>query len=163
MAENESSARFPVDPEATEEVATERLLERTGSFSEMCVCDVVSCEVVLPETYGRLSLRERDGAGRVLTIPVSLEQASQLSVAIRELATPRPLSHATFVEILSAYGIMFELVSITGMTRGNYLAEITSTGPDGTRKHFPARPSDAVLLALRSPIRPPIMVSEALF
>lgn len=179
----EITSQFPVEPSVSAEIPEEEditapndptpgeteepvskvetglfLTDRLARMRQVSLTDV---GVALPETYGRMFLTPLDERGAALSIPISLEQASQLAATLRGVKTPRPLSHALFMEIATAFDVRLELVSITGVQNGNYVAEVIFSG-SGSTKTFPARPSDAVLLATLSEVPIPIMVDEAL-
>lgn len=129
------------------------------------LCQVVlrSVGVALPETFGRMRLVELDPPHREIEIPISLEMASYLSATSNKVNSVRPLSHQLFLEVMKAFSLSLELVVISGRDRGNYLAEITMTSPSVPTKRFPARPSDAVILAEAQTPPIPIMVDSLLF
>lgn len=179
----EITSQFPVEPPLSDEIPQEEiatpddasspdkagdsagadetaflLTDRLARMRQVSLTDV---GVALPETYGRMFLTPLDERGAALSIPISLEQASQLAATLRGIKTPRPLSHALFMEIATAFDLRLELVSITGVQSGNYVAEVIFSG-SGSTKTFPARPSDAVLLATLSEVPIPIMVDESL-
>jgi bifunctional DNase/RNase len=134
----------------------------TDRLSQMRPVVLLEVGVALPETYGRMVLQDQADTKRLLTIPVSLDQASQLAVAVHSIEVPRPLASDLVHSIFAAFDINLDMVAITGFTDGNYLAEVVITGSSGRHRRLPARASDAVLLATRARPTVPIMVSERL-
>jgi bifunctional DNase/RNase len=126
------------------------------------VVEVRDVMVALPETFGRVVLGDVASPDRVLVIPVSLEQASQIAVGWRSMTVARPLTHQLMHDVLGTFGLRLEFVAIVGVHEGNILAELHIAPPRGAARTIPARASDAIGLALSSRPAVPIMVADAL-
>ncbi|NNN11025.1 MAG: bifunctional nuclease family protein [Acidimicrobiaceae bacterium] len=137
-------------------------LDSASKVERLRPAEVQDVGVALPETYARMRLRLTDDYSQQVDIPISLEQASALSAVVRGISPPRPFSNTLTCEILKAYGLVIEFVAIVGRSGGTYLAEVTLNSPSAGLKSFPARPSDAVLLALTQSPRAPILVDRLL-
>ena len=124
---------------------------------------VVDVGVALPETFARVVVGEVDAPNRRLVIPVSLDQAAMLAMALKALPRRRPFLADVMVDVLNQFSMGIAMVSITGRQGEIYLAELTVVDSQGRQRNVPSRPSDALLIALTSPVHPPIMVDEALF
>jgi len=116
--------------------------------------------VALPETFARVILRDLD-ADASFTVPVSLDQASQIAAKVRSIEPPRPLSHQLFSSIMLGFDLRVEYVAITGVKEGNFTAEVTVSSTKGART-FEARASDAILMALLSDVPVPILADLSL-
>ncbi len=137
-------------------------LDSASKVERLRPAEVQDVGVALPETYARMRLRLTDDYSQQVDIPISLEQASALSAVVRGISPPRPVSNGLAWEILKVYGLVIEFVAIVGRSGGTYLAEVTLNSPSAGLKSFPARPSDAVLLALTQSPRAPILVDRLL-
>ncbi len=124
---------------------------------------VVDVGVALPETFARVVVGEVDAPNRRLVIPVSLDQAAMLAMALKALPRRRPFLADVMVDVLNQFSMGIAMVSITGRQGEIYLAELTVVDSQGHQRIVPSRPSDALLVALMSPVHPPIMVDESLF
>lgn len=110
----------------------------------MLELDVVGVRIERPENAPVLILREVAGH-RVLPIWIGVAEASAISQVQEGLVPPKPLTHDLFVEVLGELGHRISQVTITSVDEGTFIAEISVD--DHT---IPARPSDAVALALRA-------------
>ncbi|MGH9044451.1 MAG: bifunctional nuclease family protein, partial [Acidimicrobiales bacterium] len=128
----------------------------TFIVSELC-----GLSVELPSPHGLVRIGERDGA-RELVIPIGLSDADALAVGWNKLATARPLTHELLSEVMARLGGTLEAIRLIGRRAGVVLAELELSGPLG-RHVLQCRPSDALSLAVRQRLGPPIMVDERLF
>ena len=128
-----------------------------GSFIPLRVVEV---EMRLPSQNPVLVLEEIDWPKRVLQIPIGLAEGVAIAYGLRGQATPRPLTHALFAQVLEALGATLEVVRITDSIGDAYAGEIVLSGPYGL-KVLKCRPSDAIALALRCPVPVPITVAAA--
>ncbi|MHB8189392.1 MAG: bifunctional nuclease family protein [Ferrimicrobium sp.] len=122
-------------------------------------CGIVDIAVRLPEAYARVMLRCDSPTLPTYEIPISIEQGRQLSLILRGQRAPRPLSGELASDIITAYGVTIVYVAITGVCDGTVLAEVATMGEGQPTKVFPARPSDAIMLALLGPVPAPILVN----
>ncbi|MDA8102077.1 MAG: DUF151 domain-containing protein [Nitrospiraceae bacterium] len=133
---------------------------RLSSTRRSRVADV---GVALPETHGRVVIAEVDEPHRTFAIPVSLDQASMIATLLRSTPRRRPFMADVLVDILNQFALSVAMVVITGRQGDLYFAELTLFDKTAQQRVVPARPSDALLIALASSPPPPIMVEEALF
>jgi bifunctional DNase/RNase len=82
-------------------------------------------------------------------------------LAFYKMESPRPLTHELFARVLQQVRVDVIAVRVTGREQGNYLAELDLMASTG-RERVPCRPSDALVLALRTPVPAPILVDERL-
>lgn len=134
--------------------------DRVPMLRQVVVSDV---SVRLPETFGRLTFSELDVPKRSLSIPISLEQAGIIAGHLSGRQAPRPMSGDLICDIMSAFDLSVEVIQITGVANGVYLAQMTVTGAGSRPRSFPCRPSDGVIIALGQPLPVPILVDESLF
>ena len=161
----------PTDLGATDEAdgdeadvdGTDGAIDNVGTpglpFAVAMVFDIA---VDLPAPHARVTLREVDGAHRLLVIPIGLPEATALAHVWRGVPTPRPLTHELFADVLTRLGATIDAVRLTGRTAGIVLAEIEISSPRG-REVVPCRPTDAVTLAVRQGVPAPILVDRRLF
>jgi bifunctional DNase/RNase len=105
-----------------------------------------------------LTLLERGGQLRRLTIWIGEDQAESIHVALSEIALPRPNTHDLLVGLLGGLERELSRVAITELRDGTYYAVI-DVGGAGHPMQLDARPSDAVALAVRTGA--PIFVDES--
>ena len=137
-------------------------LDSVSKIERLRPAEVEDVGVALPETHARMRLRLTDDNSQRIDIPISLEQASALASVLRGITPPRPLANTLTCEILKAYGLVIEYVAIVGRSKGTFLAEVTLNSPNAGLKSFPARPSDAVLLALSQSPKAAILIDRLL-
>ncbi|MDA8116101.1 MAG: DUF151 domain-containing protein [Actinomycetota bacterium] len=149
-------------PEETPGLAasTAEQVVRLSSTRRSRVADV---GVALPETHGRVVIAEVDEPHRTFAIPVSLDQASMIATLLRGIPRRRPFMADVLVDVLNQFALSVAMVVITGRQGDLYFAELTLFDKTAQQRIVPARPSDAILIALASSPPPPIMVDEALF
>ncbi|HXH86256.1 MAG TPA: bifunctional nuclease family protein [Nitrospira sp.] len=93
-------------------------------------------------------LRDEDSA-HMLPIWVGKAEAGAISMALENVAPPRPMTHDFMKSILDAYDAKVISIVITDLNENTYFAKIHLTYED-SEYTVDARPSDAVALALRS-------------
>ncbi|GEM_PF-6347144 len=134
------------------------LLEDYEGMRQVELVDVV---VDLPSVHPTVILRERDEPWRELWFPVGQAEGVALAMAWRRVASPRPLTHELFTDVLGRLGARLEVLRITGREGSTYLGELVLV-KDGSREVVPCRPSDGLTLALRQPLPVPVVVADVL-
>ncbi|MDA8261318.1 MAG: DUF151 domain-containing protein [Actinomycetota bacterium] len=142
---------------------TDSTAERVTQLATKRRSRVADVGVALPETHGRVVIAEVDEPHRSFSIPVSLDQASMIATLLRGLPRQRPFLADVLVDILNQFTLSVAMVVITGRRGDLYFAELTLFDKQAQQRVVPARPSDALLIALASSPPPPIMVEETLF
>jgi bifunctional DNase/RNase len=127
-----------------------------------CLAVLAGVEMALPSQYPEIVLQEKDEPWRELRIPVGMAEGTAISYAWKGIATPRPLTHELFTEVITRHDVRIEAVRITARRDGNFLAELDTSGRRGTEV-VPCRPSDAIALMLRQPMPTPLLVADWLF
>jgi bifunctional DNase/RNase len=93
-------------------------------------------------------LRDEDGQ-EMLPIWVGKAEAGAISMALENVAPPRPMTHDFMKSILDAYDAKVISVVITDLNENTYFAKIHLMYED-SEYTVDARPSDAIALALRA-------------
>jgi uncharacterized protein len=121
-----------------------------------CRLSFALVEVNLPDTNPVVVLQEADLPYRQLRIAIGQNEGVAIAYAWRGIATPKPLTHELFADMMRSFGLTLEVVRITEVRGASYSAELVVNGRPGQRV-LPCRPSDAIALALRQPIAVPIV------
>ncbi len=85
-----------------------------------------------------------------LPIMIDAAVAYAIDVALKRVATARPLTHDLLKNILSAYNITVKEVIISDFRDSVFYATIVCVDENGEVKEFDSRASDAIALALRT-------------
>ncbi len=101
-------------------------------------------------------LTDSDGR-RALPIWISQDQAKAIKLAINEQVSPRPLTHDLMVNIVESWDMDLEKVIIHSLQDNTYYAQLCLKQGEQARE-VDARPSDAIVLALR--LEAPVWVME---
>ncbi len=89
------------------------------------------------------------GSARRIPIIIGFPEAQAIECKLQEVKTPRPLTHDTMVNALSAFGIELVEVNLKRLPDGVFTADLVFT--DGINvKVIDSRSSDAVALAIRT-------------
>ncbi len=107
--------------------------------------EVVGVRVEMPTNQPIVLLKEAAGA-RFLPIWIGAVEATSIAFAQQGMSPVRPLTHDLFKDVLQALGHHLEAVHIVDLRDGVFYAELIF--PGGIQ--VPARPSDAIALALRT-------------
>lgn len=126
--------------------------EAPEGYAEVAVKDVRISE------GGGLVLLGENASNEVLPIYISAEQARDIARALHKIPSERPLAHDLLASILDSAGMRLSYVSIDRLEGGTYYATIVAR--NGETKKIDARPSDSIILALKSGI--PIYVHRQL-
>jgi len=111
--------------------------------------ELVGVRVEMPSSAPIAILREVGGTRRVLPIFIGAPEAMAIAFALEEVATPRPMTHDLFREVLDDLGVSLEKITVTELTDGVFHAELELNGRDGVHT-ISSRPSDAIALAART-------------
>jgi len=118
--------------------------------------EVVGVRIEMPSNQPIVLLKEVGGV-RYLPIWVGAVEASAIAFAQQGVEPTRPLTHDLFTSVLGILNSQVSQVLITDLIDGVFFAELQLNG--GVT--ISARPSDAIVLALRAGA--PISASESLF
>lgn len=134
---------------------------KTAAEASLRLVEVVEVAVDLPGSHPVLDLREIEGPGRELRMPIGMAEGVALAHAWRATTTRRPLTHELCASILERLDVSVEAVRIVAVEDGIYVGELVLAGRQGTEV-FPCRPTDGITLALRQRLPVPILVAEEL-
>ena len=102
-------------------------------------------------------LKTADG-NKFLPIWIGHPEAAAILMKLQGAATPRPMTHDLFTEILGQLEARVVRIAVTELRENTFYALIT-VAIDGTEVEIDSRPSDAIALAVRSGA--PIFAAEA--
>ena len=128
-------------------------LAERGYAGSMIGLEVVGVRMEMPSNTPIVLLRETDGE-RYLPIWVGAVEATAIAYAQQGVAPPRPLTHDLMLDLLEAVDAPLQEVRITDLTDGVFYSIIVFA----SGLEVPARPSDAIALALRADV--PIVGAE---
>ncbi len=95
-----------------------------------------------------LVLQQRT-SNEILPIQIGAVEAMAISMALQDLAPPRPLTHDIMLQAMKTLGANVTCVHITDLQQGTYFAEL-ELEQNQTIHRLDCRPSDAIALALRA-------------
>lgn len=105
---------------------------------------------------------ERDHSCRIVPIYISWEDAAQLSLAMSNRKTRRPVTHELFIEAIRAFDTVVEKVTITKAIGKVFYSQLyLVSAVDQRQVCLDARPTDSLSLAIREGA--PIYISEKAF
>jgi hypothetical protein len=133
----------------------------TGTIRSFRVMHVEDVSIDLPSQYPAVTLVEAEPPMRALVFPVGLAEGAAMALAIRRMASRRPMTHELFMDVLQRARIDVASLRVIGREEGNLLAELDLMTPTGAQI-VDCRPSDGLVLALRMPVPAPILVDERL-
>jgi bifunctional DNase/RNase len=102
-------------------------------------------------------LKTADG-NKFLPIWIGHPEAAAILMKLQGAATPRPMTHDLFTEILGQLEARVVRIAVTELRENTFYALIT-VAVDGTELEIDSRPSDAIALAVRADA--PIFAAEA--
>jgi hypothetical protein len=102
-------------------------------------------------------LKTADG-NKFLPIWIGHPEAAAILMKLQGAATPRPMSHDLFTDILSQLEARVVKIAVTELRENTFYALIT-VAVDGTEIEIDSRPSDAIALAVRA--EAPIFAAES--
>jgi uncharacterized protein len=102
-------------------------------------------------------LKTADG-NKFLPIWIGHPEAAAILMKLQGAATPRPMTHDLFTDILSQLEARVVKIAVTELRENTFYALIT-VSVDGTEIEIDSRPSDAIALAVRADA--PIFAAEA--
>jgi hypothetical protein len=148
-------------PPRTEVPGTESDETAGGPGAGFSLVRVVDVAMVLPNPNPVLVLEELATPRRRLAIPIGLAEGTAISYMLRGRATPKPLTHELFVDVVNRLGGQVTRARLTLYTQGAYYAEVV-VASSGAEFAVSCRPSDAVALALRQGAPATIAVASVL-
>ncbi len=160
IAHETTTAATDADADTDTDTDTPNSLTVPSSLS-FRVMDVEGVALELPAQFPSVTLIESEPPFRSLVFPIGLAEGTALALALRNMESPRPMTHELFMDVMRRARIDVVALRLTGREHGNYLAELDLMVPHG-RERVPCRPSDGLVLALRMRVSAPILVDERL-
>ncbi len=94
---------------------------------------------------------------RTLPIVIGGSESQSIALALKSVATPRPLTHDLMKNLMDFLECRLMRVEVTALQEGTFYASLIMER-DGRRMELDARPSDSIALALRAHV--PIYVAR---
>ena len=94
-------------------------------------------------------VREK-GGGREFPIVIGPTEALAIDRFVKEIATPRPMTHDLLDGVIHALGGKIQRVEITQLKDSTFHANLSLLRLDGSEIDVDARTSDAIALAVKS-------------
>ncbi|MHC4409926.1 MAG: bifunctional nuclease family protein [Planctomycetota bacterium] len=94
-------------------------------------------------------IREK-GGGREFPIVIGVTEALAIDRFVKELGTPRPMTHELLHSILTALGAKIARVEVTQLKDSTFHANLALVSADGREMDVDARTSDAIALAVKT-------------
>ena len=90
-------------------------------------------------------LKEKDGT-RNFPIVIGMQEAWAIDRAVKNIPTPRPLTHDLLSNIITGLDVAVERITINDLQNNTFYATIVLNQNEATYK-IDSRPSDAIVLA----------------
>ncbi len=115
-------------------------------------------KILITETsdYQVIWLREKGGT-RTFPILIGIVEAAAIDRTIREIQTPRPLTHDLLANVIQGMGAQLERVVVCSLHSNTFYAKLVIQR-NGEQIEIDSRPSDAVAIAVRT--EAPIFVED---
>ena len=115
-------------------------------------------KILITETsdYQVIWLRERGGR-RSFPILIGIVEAAAIDRKVRDIPTPRPLTHDLLVEVIRGLNAELERIVVSSLRNNTFYAKLILR-QNGSMLEVDSRPSDAVAVAVR--LDAPIYVEE---
>lgn len=93
--------------------------------------------------------REKKGK-RLLPLVIGLPEAQAIQLRVREVETPRPMTHDLMAQMIRDLGAKISNVVIDRIDRQTFCAKMNLKSAAGEPVSIDARPSDCIAVALRT-------------
>jgi bifunctional DNase/RNase len=102
-------------------------------------------------------LKEKDGS-RSFPIVIGFFEAAAIDRNVKEIQTPRPLTHALLASVITSLSGTLEKIIVTELKKSTFHAKLVIRR-NGSIVEVDSRPSDAIAIAVA--VKCPIFVEEA--
>ncbi len=115
-------------------------------------------KILITETgeYQAVWLREKGGA-RTFPILIGIFEAAAIDRVVREIQTPRPLTHDLMANVIEALDATLDRIVVNSLQSHTFYARLV-LHTNGSTLEIDSRPSDAIALAVR--LGAPIFIEE---
>ena len=115
-------------------------------------------KILITETgeYQAVWLREK-GGHRTFPILIGIFEAAAIDRVVREIETPRPLTHDLMANVIQALDATLDRIVVNSLQSHTFYARLVLHA-NGTTQEVDSRPSDAIALAVR--LGAPIFIEE---
>lgn len=93
--------------------------------------------------------REKKGS-RLLPLVIGLPEAQSIQLRVREIETPRPMTHDLMASVIRDLGAKLRNIVIDRIDQQTFYAKMNLQNSSGESISVDARPSDCIAIALRS-------------
>lgn len=124
----------------------------------MALIEMELSKIVIRETsdYQYIFLKEKGGE-KTFPIVIGYFEAAEINRQIKQVSTPRPMTHELLGNTIEKLGGKLERVAVTELKNNTFFAKLLiQNGKESLE--VDCRPSDAIALAIRSKV--PIWVEE---
>ncbi len=124
----------------------------------MALIEMELSKIVIRETsdYQYIFLKEKGGE-KTFPIVIGYFEAAEINRQIKQVSTPRPMTHELLGNTIEKLGGKLERVAVTELKNNTFFAKLLIQRGKDTLE-VDCRPSDAIALAIRSKV--PIWVEE---
>lgn len=102
-----------------------------------------------------------EATGSAIPVFIGTTEANAIAGELRDINSPRPMTHDLFKEVLLGLGAMVTGLVVTKLDEEGIYHGLLAVERDGQKLEFDCRPSDGVALALK--FGSPIQVDEQVF
>ncbi|MBI2195139.1 MAG: bifunctional nuclease family protein [Planctomycetes bacterium] len=120
-------------------------------------CDLARIIISENSEQQMIWLREKLGHGRTFPILIGMFEAVAIDRKIRDVETPRPLTHDLLANVISSLSGVVERIVVNDLRNNTFYATLVIR-QNGKVIEVDSRPSDAIALAVR--LETPIFVEE---
>jgi len=115
-------------------------------------------KILITETgeYQAVWLREKGGE-RTFPILIGIFEAAAIDRVVREIQTPRPLTHDLMANVIEALDATLDRIVVNSIQSHTFYAKLI-LHINGAKQEVDSRPSDAIALAVR--LGAPIFIEE---
>ncbi len=123
--------------------------------------EVELSRIIITETseHQVIVLKEKEGH-RSIPIIIGIYEATAIDRGIKEIRTPRPLTHDLLLSVLKGLGATLERIVITDLRNNTFYAKLILQS-NSQKIEIDSRPSDEIALAVQE--SSPIFVEEKVF
>lgn len=112
-------------------------------------CELAKIMIAETSEHQVIWLREKEEGGRTFPILIGLFEAVAIDRKIREVESPRPLTHDLLANVISSLSGVVERIVVNDLRNNTFYATLV-VKQNGKVIEVDSRPSDAIALAVRT-------------